>query len=56
MKTFLLTIFKGHEVKIQKTVTVENKDQLEIEKNIIFTESPYSRNGFKIWLGVKRIK
>jgi len=56
MKKFILTIFKGHEIKQQKTVEASSKEELTIQKNIFWAESPYKRGTNKNWLGVKRIK
>ena len=55
MKKFTLSIFEGHTLKIEKTVEVETKEELQIQKNIMWTESPY-RNRGKFWMGVKRIR
>lgn len=55
MKTFKLTIFKGHEIKQEKTVVVNTKEELQSEKNGFWSESPYKKSG-KNWMGVKRIR
>lgn len=56
MKTFILTIFKGHEIKQQKTVSVNSREELEIQKNVFWSESPYKKGLNKNWLGIKRIR
>ena len=55
MKTFKLTIYKGHDAKQSKTVTVETKEELKAEKNGFWLESPYKNTG-KNWMGVKRVR
>jgi hypothetical protein len=55
MKTFTLSIFKAHELKHQKTVTVSSREELEENKNGFWSESPYKKIG-KNWMGVKRLK
>ena len=54
MKTFVLTIFKGSEIKQQKTVEVSSGEELKNEKNGFWSESPYRKESH--WMGVKRIK
>ena len=56
MKTFILTIYKGHEIKQQKTVAVSSQKELTEEKNGFWSESPYKKNLPKNWMGVKRIR
>jgi len=55
MKTFVLSIFKGHELKHEKTVQASNKEELGFQKNGFWSESPYKKIG-KNWMGVKRIR
>lgn len=55
MKTFKLTIFKGHEMKQEKIVMVNTREELKYEKNGFWSESSYKNSG-KNWMGVKRIK
>jgi len=55
MKKFILSIYKGHELKLQKTVEVSGRDHLKAEKDIFWFESPYKKRG-KNWMGVKRVK
>lgn len=55
MKTFKLSIFKGHELKQQKVVTVNSLEELKAAKKGFWSESPYKRSG-KNWMGVKRIR
>jgi hypothetical protein len=50
MKTFKLSIFKGHELKQQKEVTVSSREELEAAKNGFWSESPYRKSG-KNWMG-----
>jgi hypothetical protein len=56
MKTFILTIFKGHEVKQTKEVTVSSSEELKAAKNGFWSESPYKANQNKNWMGAKRIR
>lgn len=56
MKTFQLSIFKGHELKQQKEVTVSSQEELKAQKNGFWSESPYKRGVNKNWMGVKRIR
>ena len=55
MKTFKLSIFKGHELKHEKEVVVNSKEELKAEKNGFWSESPYKKSD-KNWMGVKRIR
>jgi len=55
MKQFTLSIFKGHELKQQKEVEVNSKEELTAQKNGFWSESPYKKVG-KNWMGVKRIR
>lgn len=55
MKTFKLTIFKGHEIKDEKTVNVSSREELQFAKNGFWLESPYKKSG-KNWMGVKRLR
>ena len=55
MKTFKLSIFKGHELKQEKDVTVNSQEELKAAKNGFWSESPYKKTG-KNWMGTKRIK
>jgi len=54
MKTFTLSIYKGHELKQQKTVTVSSREELQAQKNGFWAESPYRKP--LCWMGVKRIR
>ena len=54
MKTFKLSIFKGHELKQEKEVTVSSQEELKAEKNGFWSESPYRKP--LCWMGVKRIR
>lgn len=54
MKTFKLSIFKGHYLKQAKTVYVNSIEELKAQKNGFWSESPYKK-GIKNWMGVKRI-
>lgn len=54
MKTFVLSIFRGHELKQQKTVTANSIEELKQQKNAFWHESPYSKK--LNWMGVKRIR
>jgi hypothetical protein len=56
MKTFTLSIFKGHELKQTKTVTVNSKEELAFEKNGFWSESPFKKGVSKNWMGCKRIR
>ena len=56
MKTFELTIYKGHEFKQSKKVTVSSREELVAEKNGFWLESPYKKNQNKNWMGCKRIR
>lgn len=56
MKTFKLSIFKGHEVKQEREVTVNSQEELKAEKNSFWNESPYKRGVNKNWMGVKRLR
>lgn len=56
MKTFKLSIFKGHELKQVKEVTVKTLEELKVQKNAFWDESPYKRGVNKNWMGVKRIR
>jgi hypothetical protein len=55
MKTFTLSIFKGHELKQQKEVTVNSLEELKAQRNGFWSESPYKNVG-KNWMGTKRIR
>ena len=55
MKTFKLTIYKGHEIKDEKIVIVSSRDELKNAKNGFWSESPYKKIG-KNWMGVKRLR
>lgn len=55
MKTFKLSIFKGHELKQEKEVTVNSREELKAAKNGFWSESPYKNVG-KNWMGTKRIR
>lgn len=55
MKTFILSIYKRHDLKLQKTVQVNSVEELKIEKNKFWSESPYKKVTPN-WMGVKRIK
>ena len=54
MKTFRLSIFRGHELKQQKDVTVNSLDELKAAKNGFWSESAYRKP--LCWMGVKRIR
>ena len=56
MKTFVLSIFKGHELKQQKQVSVNSIEELKFAKNGFWSESPYKKGLNKNWMGVKRIR
>lgn len=56
MKTFKLSIFKGHELKQSKEVVVNSQEELKEAKNGFWLESPYKRDTNKNWMGVKRIR
>jgi len=56
MKTFTLTIFKGQEMMQAKTVTVFSREELQLQKNAFWQESPYKKENPKNWMGVKRIR
>jgi hypothetical protein len=56
MKKFTLSIFKGHELKQQKEVSVNSIKELVAEKNGFWNESPFKKGVNKNWMGVKRIK
>ena len=55
MKTFKLTIYKGHEIKDEKTVFVSSREELKNARNGFWLESPYKKSG-KNWMGVKRLR
>ena len=55
MKTFKLSIFKGHELKQEKEVTVNSQEELNAAKNGFWSESPYKKSS-KNWMGTKRIR
>ena len=55
MKIFKLSIFKGHELKQTKEVSVNSQEELKAAKNGFWSESPYKRGINKNWMGVKRI-
>lgn len=55
MKTFKLSIFKGHELKQEKEVTVNSQEELKDAKNGFWSESPYKKS-HKNWMGSKRIR
>ena len=55
MKTFKLSIFKGHELKQEKEVTVNSQEELKAARNGFWSESPYKKAG-KNWMGTKRIR
>ncbi len=55
MKTFKLTIFKGHDAKQTKIVTASSQEELNNQKNGFWQESPYRKGVNKNWMGVKRI-
>ena len=55
MKTFKLSIFKGHELKHEKEITVNSQEELTNAKKVFWCESPYKNRG-KNWMGVKRIR
>ena len=54
MKRFKLSIFKGHELKQSKEVSVNSKEELIEQKNGFWSESPYRKP--LCWMGVKRIR
>jgi len=54
MKTFKLSIFKGHELKQEKVVTVNSREELQFAKNGFWSESPYKKP--LCWMGVKRVR
>jgi len=56
MKTFILSIFKGQDLKQQKTIYVYSIEELKANKNGFWSESPYKKNSNKNWMGVKRIR
>lgn len=56
MKVFKLSIFKGHELKQTKEVTVNSSEELKAEKNGFWSESPLLRFHYRNWMGVKRIR
>jgi hypothetical protein len=56
MKTFKLTIFKGHEIKQEKIVVASNMEELKAQKNGFWHESPYKKGNVSNWMGTKRIK
>ena len=41
MKVFKLSIFKGHELKQEKEVIVNSREELKAEKNGFWTEPHY---------------
>lgn len=56
MKTFELSIFKGHELKQTKKVIVNSREELKAAKEGFWSESPYKKGINGNWMGVKRIK
>jgi hypothetical protein len=56
MKTFTLSIFKGHDLKQEKKVEVSSIEELRDQKKIFWSESPYKKGTNKNWMGTKRIK
>ena len=54
MKTFKLSIFKGHELKQEKVVNVNSREELQFAKNGFWSESPYKKS--LCWMGVKRVR
>ena len=56
MKTFKLSIFKGHELKQTKEVTVNSKEELTAQKKDFWSESPFKKGLNKNWMGVKRLR
>ena len=56
MKTFVLSIFKGHDLKQTKEVAVNSREELKIQKDAFWNESPYKKGMPKNWMGVKRIR
>ena len=56
MKTFELSIFKGHELKMTKTVNVNSREELKAAKTVFWAESPYKNRINKNWMGVKRLR
>jgi hypothetical protein len=54
MKTFILSIYKKHELKQQKEVTVNSREELQFAKNGFWSESPYKKP--LCWMGVKRVR
>jgi hypothetical protein len=56
MKTFELTIFKGHDTKQVKTVLVSSQLELNNERNAFWMESAYKKGVSKNWMGTKRVK
>jgi len=56
MKVFKLSIFKGHELKQEKEVIVNSREELKAEKNGFWTETPLLRFHYQNWMGVKRIR
>jgi hypothetical protein len=54
MKKFIISIFKGHELKQEKEVCVNSKEELEAEKNGFWNESAYRKP--TCWMGTKRIR
>jgi len=55
MKTFELTIFKGHDTKQVKTVLVSSQLELNNERNAFWMESAYKKGVSKNWMGTKRV-
>lgn len=55
MKSFKLTIFKGHQNVQEKIVTASSLEELQIMKNRFWIESTYKKNTNGNWMGVKRI-
>jgi|TARA_R110000744_G_scaffold356487_1_gene463253 hypothetical protein len=56
VKTFKLSIFKGHELKETKEVIVNSKEDLKYQKNGFWMESPYSIKNIGFWMGIKRVR
>ena len=56
MKTFKLSIFKGHQLKQTKEIKASSLKELNEQKNAFWAESPYKKGVNKNWMGVKRIR
>ena len=55
MKKFKLSIYKGQELRQEKEVIVNSREELQEEKAGFWSESPYKRERPRNWMGTKRI-